>query len=151
MPCLITPMDEAGRLAFARQAERQDAIAERLRAALAIPDDRRSRFSSRRGGPADSLQLRTVLDVIFTDDYNPTQNLDPLAEEDGYTKLNARVAVSDPNDTWEVALVGRNLTDEEIVSYANDTPLAANLFQTIGHYAIIERERTVAIQGLYRF
>jgi iron complex outermembrane receptor protein len=29
-----------------------------------------------------------------------------------FTKLDARVAVGDPDGRWEVALVGRNLTDE---------------------------------------
>jgi outer membrane receptor protein involved in Fe transport len=50
-----------------------------------------------------------------------------------------------------VALVGKNLTDEETISYANDTPLAANLAQSVGYYALVDPGRTIAIQGTYRF
>ncbi len=99
----------------------------------------------------DNLQLRTTLDVIYTTDYNPSQNVDPNIEQSGYEKINMRIALSDNDDTWELALVGKNLTDEEIITYANDTPLTANLGQSIGYYALVEPERTVAIQGTYRF
>lgn len=99
----------------------------------------------------NSLDLRSNLDVIFTDDYNPSQTLDPVMEQDGYTKLNARVALSDVNGVWEVALVGKNLTDEEIVTYANATPLAFSTFGAASRYAFYERERTIALQGVYNF
>ncbi len=99
----------------------------------------------------DSMVLRSTLDVIFTTDYNPSQNLDPNIEQDGYTKLNLRVSLSDESGGWEVAVVGKNLTDESIITYANDTPLAANLAQSIGYYALVEAPRTIALQGSYRF
>ncbi|WP_339669921.1 TonB-dependent receptor [Dasania marina] len=100
---------------------------------------------------SDRLQLRTTIDVLFTTDYNPSQNVDPNIEQDGYQKLNARVALGDNEAGWEVALVGKNLTDEETISYANDTPLAANLTQSIGYYTLVDPGRTIAIQGQYRF
>ncbi|MCR8922554.1 TonB-dependent receptor [Dasania sp. GY-MA-18] len=100
---------------------------------------------------ADNLQLRTTLDVLFTTDYNPSQNVDPNIEQDGYHKINARIALGDNEAGWEVALVGKNLTDEETISYANDTPLAANLTQSIGYYTLVDPGRSIAIQGLYRF
>ena len=99
----------------------------------------------------DRLDFRAVLDVIYTGDYNPSQNIDKAIEQDSYTKLNLRLALGDPQGSWEVALVGRNLTDEEVVTYANDLPLAANLSQSSSYYAFVERERTVAVQGTYRF
>jgi outer membrane receptor protein involved in Fe transport len=99
----------------------------------------------------DNLELRTTLDVLFTTDYNPSQNVDPNIEQDGYHKINARIALSDIDGNWEVALVGKNLTDEETISYANDTPLAANLAQSVGYYALVDPGRTIAIQGTYRF
>ena len=99
----------------------------------------------------NSLLLRANLDVIFTDDYNPSQTLDPASEQDGYTKINARIALADINDAWEVALVGKNLTDEDIVTYSNATPLAFSTFQAASRYNFYERERSVALQGVYRF
>lgn len=99
----------------------------------------------------DALRLASTLDVVYTSSYNPSQNLDPLVEQDGYAKVNLRVALSDADDVWELAILAKNLTDEQIITYANDTPLSANLARSIGHYGFLESPRTVAIQGSYRF
>ena len=99
----------------------------------------------------DALKLMANLDLIFTSDYNPSQTLDPVSKQDGYTKVNARIALGDVNDVWEVALVGKNLTDETVVTYANATPLAFSVFQAPSRYNFYEPPRTVALQGTYRF
>jgi len=100
---------------------------------------------------SNGWDFRTTLDFVFTTDYNPSQNLDPVIHQDGYTKVNMRVSIEDVNAGWEVALIGRNITNERVVTYANDTPLAANLTQSIGHYSFVESPRTIALQGIYRF
>ena len=99
----------------------------------------------------DFLEFRTTLDFIFTDDYNPTQTLDPGMDQDGYVKVNARISLADTGDTWEVALVGKNLTDETIMTYGNQTPLAGTSFNVASRYAFFERDRSIALQGTYRF
>ena len=99
----------------------------------------------------DSLLLRTTLDMVFSADYNPSQNLDPLMEQSGYQKINLRIALADEERGWEVALLAKNLGDSEVVTYANDTPLAANLTQSIGHYTFVESPRTFAVQGSFSF
>ena len=43
------------------------------------------------------------------------------------------------------------LTDEEVVSYANDTPLAFSQFGAPTWYGFVERSRSVALQASYRF
>ncbi len=102
-------------------------------------------------GFGDALELRAGTDFVFTDDYNSSQNLDPSQEQDGYVKVNARLALADLNSGWEVALVGKNLTDEDVISYSNDTPLANSTFKSIGHYGFVERPRSVAVQASYRW
>lgn len=97
------------------------------------------------------LQLRSGLDAIFTDDYNPSQSLDPALDQDGYVKLNARIALGDIDNIWEVALIGKNLTDEEIMTYGAPAPLAYGTFGTPSYYTFWERERSVALQGTFRF
>jgi len=98
-----------------------------------------------------SLNFQSSLDLMLTGDYHPTQNIDPILEQDGFTKINLRLALADANDRWQLALIGKNLTGEEIITYANDTPLSANLGQSVGHYAFVEPERTIAVQGVYNF
>lgn len=99
----------------------------------------------------EGLMFTASFDGIFTSEYNPSQNLDPSALQNGYLKLNARFALSDVDEKWSVALIGKNLNDKSIVAYANDTPLQANLSQSIGYYGMVEPGRTLALQGTYRF
>ncbi len=99
----------------------------------------------------DSLEFRGGMDIVFTDDYNPTQNLDPTQEQDGYAVVNGRIALADFEDGWEIALIGKNLTDKEIVNYANDTPLANSTFGAVNHYGFISRPRSVGLQAIYRW
>ncbi|WP_372778634.1 TonB-dependent receptor [Litorivivens sp.] len=91
------------------------------------------------------------LDAIFTDDYNPAQNLDPAVQQDGYVKFNGRAGIAALDRTWELALVGKNLTDEVIVMYASDTPTAFTIFGNKGHYGFLEAPRSVALQFSYRW
>lgn len=91
------------------------------------------------------------LDAIFTDDYNPSQNLDPTVEQEGYVKFNGRAAIAAIDRTWELALIAKNLTDEVIVMYASDTPTAFTIFETKGHYGFLEPPRSVALQFSYRW
>ena len=100
---------------------------------------------------ANALRFGATLDAIFTTDYNPSQNLDPAIEQDGYVKLNGRLSLGAEDGGWEVALIGKNLTDEEIITYANDTPLSANLGQSTGYYTFVEPGATYALQGTWRF
>ena len=97
------------------------------------------------------LGLHSSLDLIFTDDYNPSQTLDPVLDQSGYTKVNARIALSGMNSGWEIALVGKNLTDEDVLTYGNSTPLAYSTYGAKSRYTFYERGRSVALQGTYRF
>lgn len=97
------------------------------------------------------LLFRSTLDVLFTSSYLPSQNLDPRTKQDAYAKLNLRLALGDPDGRWEVALLGRNLTDKTIVTYANDTPLAFSQFGSPSFYGFVARPRTFAVQASVRF
>ena len=99
----------------------------------------------------EALLFRSTLDTQFTTSYNPSQNLDPRVEQNGYALWNLRLALASADDKWEVALLGRNLTDREVVTYANDTPLAFSQFGAPTWYGFIERPRSIAIQASYRF
>ncbi len=78
-------------------------------------------------------------------------NLDPAAVQKAYTKLNARVALGGAEGRWEVALVGRNLTDKTTMSYAGDTPLAFRLFRARSYYGFVDPPRSIAIEARMNF
>ena len=101
----------------------------------------------------NGLTLSSTLDLIYSDEYLATPTLDPRMVQDSYVKVNARIALSGRDDRWELALIGKNLTDEAIVSYANGLPVATVLTGGTGsgYYAFYERPRSVALQGTLRF
>ncbi len=96
-----------------------------------------------------NLELRLGLDVYYTDDTFVAPTLDPKQVQDSYVKVGARAAIG--NDRWEIALLGKNLTDEEIYPYGNDTPLAGRTFGAFSAWRFAEPARSVAIQGSVRF
>ena len=62
--------------------------------------------------------------------------------------MNARLALE--SERWSVALIGRNLSDEDVMTFATDTPLSGTL-GTPSYTSYMARPRTVAIQASYRF
>jgi iron complex outermembrane receptor protein len=49
---------------------------------------------------------------LYTDDYSTAGNGEPLAQQDSYWNLRARLGLTSPDNKLEFALIGRNLTDE---------------------------------------
>ncbi|AKH69433.1 outer membrane receptor protein [Spongiibacter sp. IMCC21906] len=98
----------------------------------------------------ESLGFGAQLDVVFSDNYNPSSNLDPRVEQDGFAKLNGRLGIGAIDRSWELSLVGKNLTDEAVIVYVADTPLSKTLFGVTSHTAFVEPPRTIALQFNYR-
>ena len=73
-----------------------------------------------------SLRLKGNLTASYRSGIFLDDNLNPASYQDGFTKIDARLGVGSPDGTWELALVGLNLTDELTSSYALGTPFTAN-------------------------
>ncbi len=95
----------------------------------------------------DAMELRLGADVNYTDDFYSALDLDPATRHDSYTKYNARVALAAADDTWSLALIGKNLTDEQTNVWNNDVALTASN----SYFGVPERPRSIAIQARYRF
>jgi outer membrane receptor protein involved in Fe transport len=94
----------------------------------------------------NNLQFRFNINAAYKDEYFLDGDLDPNTLQDSYVKLNARIAISGGDDSWEVALYGRNLTDETTYTFATDAPLSAGIY---GSW--IEEPMIVGLQGRYNF
>ncbi len=97
-----------------------------------------------------SLEFRAALDINFTDEYFTAQNNDPVTIQDAYAKINLRLALGGQDGKWEVAVLGRNLSDEVVVPYTNPVPLSS-IFGANSHYAFVERPRSIALQASVNF
>ncbi|MGB1140854.1 MAG: TonB-dependent receptor [Halioglobus sp.] len=94
----------------------------------------------------NNLEFIGQVDANYTDDYFYAQDLDPEEMTESYTEYNARLAIAPMDGGWEVALLGKNLTDETTNIHGNDIPSF-----TGAHYVFTAPPRTVALQGVLRF
>ena len=94
----------------------------------------------------DSLMFGFRADASYKGDYYLDGDLDPNTLQDSYVKINGRIGISAADDTWELALYGRNLTDESTYSFVTDAPLSAGIY---GAWA--EEPRIVGLQARYNF
>lgn len=60
----------------------------------------------------DNVLLGLSLDATYSDDYVTSATQVPGTAQDSHTKVNVAIRLSDIDDTWSVALIARNLTDE---------------------------------------
>lgn len=92
------------------------------------------------------LEVHTQLLVYFEDDKFLATDNDPATLQDRFAKVNLRVALVGERG-WELAFVGRNLTNELTSPHIEDLPLRS----TNSFFALTDRPRTYAVQGQYRF
>ncbi len=91
------------------------------------------------------LELTAVVRLDYSDAYYTALDLDPISEQDSYTKVNARVQLAGEGG-WSVALVGKNLTDEKTTMWVNDVPFFRTAF-----FAAVDPSRNIGIQARYEF
>lgn len=96
--------------------------------------------------PIGGVIAKAHFDVYYSDDLNLAPDNDPHSIQPSFAKINARIAIADPDDKWELAIIGKNLTDKITRAYENDIPGLAGSYQTHVH-----RGRSFAVQGTVRF
>lgn len=93
-----------------------------------------------------NLTLSSNLALNFSDDYFLEQDLDPIAKQSAFEKLNLRIELGSSEGDWSVALLAKNLTDKHTFSQANDVPVIS-----YAHRFLSERGRSYHAQFNYRF
>jgi hypothetical protein len=86
--------------------------------------------------------LTTALTAIYSSSYFTNAGLDdPILAQASYLRLDGRLTLETPDRHWAVDLIGRNLTDRNIVTFALPWP------NSLGS-AVIAKEppRNVAVQ-----
>jgi outer membrane receptor protein involved in Fe transport len=88
------------------------------------------RFAGRIGASYDlpltasGWTLQMSSDVTYTGKYHFTDTLRPDGIQSAFTKIDAALRLNGPDDRWTIGLIGRNLTNELVVTAANDIPFA---------------------------
>lgn len=94
-------------------------------------------------------------DVSYTSEYNFTDTLRPDAVQGAFTKYDAAFRIM--GDAWQLSLIGRNLSNELVVTSANDIPFtggtgtgtAAGVLADMS--AFVENPREVYLELSLRF
>ncbi len=96
-----------------------------------------------------NLEFAAIADAQFVDGHQVHVNLDPQGEIDAYTMLSLRLQIG--GEHWHAALLGKNLLDEEVITYSANAPLSENTFKTNTYYSFVNRPRTVALEAAFKF
>jgi len=97
----------------------------------------------------DALKLGVDGSAAYSGAYwaNTTEN--PLARQADFWRINAIIRVHDADDRWELAVVGRNLTNERYAVYLSDKPGGPSTGGQV--LAATGRTRELGVQGTVRF
>jgi len=95
----------------------------------------------------DDLDLALSLDGDHTSSYYAQENHNPVSIQKAFWRLNASVRLTSKKMGWELAVIGRNLTNSYYMVASVDKPGGTG--GTIG--AALQRPREVALQATYRF
>lgn len=90
---------------------------------------------------SDGVNLGLGATLAFTSDYYQQAVVSEYVEQPSYAKIDARIGLHAPDRRWEVALIGRNLTDKITAGFRNYAPASG---ATV--IALPDRPRSFAIQ-----
>lgn len=96
---------------------------------------------------SSDLVLSVNGDVDFSSGYFPHDNNEPLLRQKAFQRINGFIRLHPADDGWSLALIGRNLTDKLINTFATD-----NIGDVPTHFnSNTTRGRQVTVQGTFRF
>lgn len=74
------------------------------------------------------------------------ESYNPAAGQDAYAKFDLRAGVRSSDRRWEIAVLGKNITNQITASHAFNTPLAAGVISKF-----IQQPRTIAVQARLQY
>ncbi|MES2627225.1 MAG: TonB-dependent receptor [Pseudomonadota bacterium] len=97
----------------------------------------------------NNLALASSLMFSYRDEQNVHDNLDPKLQIPASSRIHLRIGLEAEN--WQLAFVGKNLTEEKVLTYSGNVPLSANTFGTNTFYGFVDRGRQLALEASYIF
>ncbi|KQX19116.1 TonB-dependent receptor [Sphingomonas sp. Root1294] len=96
--------------------------------------------------PVGDFKLTVDGNVFFSSKYFLEETLDPNLVQQGFARIDGRVALATFDNAWELSVIGRNLNKKKTYIFGAVTP------STPGTYGITpERPRSVAVQLRYKW
>ena len=122
------------------------------------------KFAARAGftfeQPVGEGTIRLSGDASYTSSYFFTDTLRLDGIQDSYWKFDASLRYVAPDERWHVAVIGRNLSNQLVVTSANDIPFTGGVDQFTGTAglgvvadmsAFVENPREVFVEVGFKF
>lgn len=101
---------------------------------------------------SDSMKIELAGGLSFSDSYITNASSQPNSRSPSYTLLDASVRLTEIDDKWEVALIGRNLTDKYYWVRSTDNPAnSANPSQLADATASVSRGRELMLRVGFKY
>jgi iron complex outermembrane recepter protein len=97
------------------------------------------------------LSLKGSLSPIFQGRAFRDFTNDPVSIQDSFLKLDARLALASAHDRWELAVIGKNLTNRRTLAYSSAGGLANTFLSPSARVGIIDPPREVMLQARLQF
>ncbi len=140
-PCTASQLE--GLATGCINGERQDLTGAPLNYAPDVSGSLRFAYDRPMG---NSLRLSSYLDIKYTDEFFTALDNEPVLAPDSHSKLDFGIGLGDQDDTWDVGVLVHNVTDEKTFRAGGDMPTS-----NLSYIFLLEKPRTVAIQGNYRW
>jgi iron complex outermembrane receptor protein len=97
---------------------------------------------------SQDLKIGFTVDGRYSSRYNFISTNNPFAIQKGYTLLDGSVRLASNDERWELALIGRNLTNKFYFTVGSERPLGTSPGSVQGVPGL---PRTLLVQGTFNF
>jgi iron complex outermembrane recepter protein len=102
------------------------------------------------------LMLGFSTDVRYSDNYSVSPFAQPLDRQSSYVNVDAAIRLRTTDKRWTVEAIGKNLTNNFVVTYASDmpstgTPAGGDTGQLADQFALFAPARSVTLQLTYLY
>lgn len=100
---------------------------------------------------SDALNLSASISPRFESSSFREFGGDPVIKQGSYSKLDARIGIGSNSGNWEIALIGKNLTDETTIAFGGGGGLANTFLAPDARTVTLDPPRSLTIQARTRF
>jgi iron complex outermembrane receptor protein len=90
---------------------------------------------------SNQTELNAAISGAITDDFRARYVID--------SRTNVNLRFGAQNDNWRVSIIGKNLSNEDVLTYAGNAPISNSLFGTNTFYGFVARPRQIALEIAY--
>ena len=96
--------------------------------------------------PIGEFELMSLLALTYQDAQYRQGDLDPILKDEQYVKVDLSLMFGPASGRWQLAVIGRNLTDQTTYSYGNDAPFFEGARQVY-----MDQPRNYAVRATIRY